>query len=119
MRGLYAKESIHRREIVGILKEADAGAKQNELCRRHGVSHETFYRWRKKYVGMEVPDARRLRQLEDENRALKRVVADQALNLQVLKDVLGKRGDDGAAADCRRLRSEVRRGERAARVSIS
>ena len=55
---------------------------------------------------MEVPDAKRLRQLEDENRALKRGVADQALNIQVLKDVLEKRGDDGAAADCRRYAVE-------------
>jgi putative transposase len=84
------KSRFTEEQIVGILKEADAGAKQNELCRRHGVSRETFYRWRKKYGGMEVPDAKRLRQLEDENRALERVVADQALNLQVLKDVLGK-----------------------------
>ena len=84
------KSRFTEEQIVEILKEADAGAKQNELCRRHGVSRETFYRWRKKYGGMDVPDAKRLRQLEDENRALKRVVADQALNIQVLKDVLGK-----------------------------
>lgn len=84
------KSRFTEEQIVGILKEADAGAKQNELCRRHGLSRETLYRWRKKYGGMEIPDAKRLRQLEDENRALKRVVADQALNIQVLKDVLGK-----------------------------
>jgi putative transposase len=84
------KSRFTEEQIVSILKEADAGAKQTELCRRHGVSRETFYRWRKKYGGMDVPDAKRLRQLEDENRQLKRVVADQALNIQVLKDVLGK-----------------------------
>ncbi len=77
-------------QIIGLLQQAEAGTPVTELCRREGLSKETFYRWRKKYGGLQVPDAKRLRQLEDENRALKRVVADQALNLQVLKDVLGK-----------------------------
>jgi putative transposase len=84
------KSRFTEEQIVGILKEVEAGAKLSELCRRHAVSRETVYRWRAKYGGMEVPDAKRLRQLEDENRQLKRVVADQALNIQVLKDVLGK-----------------------------
>lgn len=78
-------------QIIGVLKEAEAGAEVKELCRRHGISHDTFYRWRKKYGGMEVSDARRLKQLEDENKRLKRIVADQALNLQVLKDLLGNK----------------------------
>ena len=78
-------------QIIGILKEAEAGGQVRELCRRHGVTETTFYRWRKKFGGMEVSDARRLRQLEDENRRLKRIVADQALNLQVLKDLLGNK----------------------------
>ena len=77
-------------QIIGWLQEAEAGTPVTELCRRIGVSKETFYRWRKKYGGLQVSDARRLRQLEEENRALKRVVADQALNLQILKDVVGK-----------------------------
>jgi putative transposase len=77
-------------QIVGILKEAESGGKTGEVIRRHGISKETFYRWRKKYGGMQVNEARRLRMLEEENRRLKRVVADQALNIQVLKDVLGK-----------------------------
>lgn len=77
-------------QIVGILKEADRGGKVRELIRRHGISQDTFYRWKRKYGGMEVSDAKRLRALEEENRRLKRLVADQALNIQVLKDVLGK-----------------------------
>lgn len=78
-------------QIVGILSESEAGASTSELCRRHGISQNTFYRWKQKYGGMQVSEARRLRQLEDENRRLKRIVADQAVNLQVLKDLLGNR----------------------------
>ncbi len=78
-------------QIIGVLKESEAGAATKDLLRRHGISHDTFYRWKKKYGGMEVSDARRLKQLEDENRRLKRIVADQALNLQVVKDLLGNK----------------------------
>lgn len=78
-------------QIIGILKEAEAGAKVRELCRRHGITETTFYRWRTKYDGLDVNEARRLKQLEEENQRLKRIVADQALNLQVLKDLLGNR----------------------------
>lgn len=85
------KSRFTTEQIVGLLKEQEAGAKISELCRRHGVSDNTFHRWRRKYSGMEIPDARRLKQLEEENRALKRIVADQALNLQVVKDLLGKK----------------------------
>ena len=77
-------------QIVAIVQESAAGAKTVELIRRHGISRETFYKWRRKYGGLKVDEAKRLRALEDENRRLKRVVADQALNLQVLKDLLGK-----------------------------
>lgn len=77
-------------QIVGILQEHAAGAKTSELIRRHGISRETFYKWRRKYGGLKIDEAKRLRALEDENRRLKRVVADQALNIQVLKDLLGK-----------------------------
>jgi putative transposase len=77
-------------EIVGILKEAEAGAKVGELCRRVGIAETTFYRWRKRYGGLEVDQAKKLKAVEEENRRLKRLVADQALNIQVLKDALGK-----------------------------
>lgn len=76
-------------QITGILQESAAGGRTEDVCRRHGISKDTFYRWRKKYGGMEADDVRRLRQLEEENQRLKRIVADQAVNLQVLKDLLG------------------------------
>lgn len=77
-------------QIVGVLHEHEAGAKIAELCRRHGITDTTFHRWKRKYGGLQVNEARRLKALEDENRQLKRIVADQALNLQVVKDLLGK-----------------------------
>ena len=67
-----------------------AAAFVRELIRRHGISRETFYKWRRKYGGLKVDEAKRLRALEEENHRLKRVVADQVLNIQVLKDLLGK-----------------------------
>ncbi len=78
-------------QIIKILHEVDAGAKVDEVCRRHGVSRPTYYKWRRKYGGLEVSEAQRLRHLQEENRRLKRLVADQALNIQVLKDILGKK----------------------------
>ncbi len=78
-------------QIIGILKEADAGTAVTELCRKHGMSNPTFYKWRAKFGGMDVPDARRLKQLEDENRRLKGLVADQALDIQMLKAVNSKK----------------------------
>jgi putative transposase len=79
-------------QIINILKEAEGGTKVPELCRRHGISDATFYTWRSKYGGLEVSEMRRLRQLEEENRRLKSIVADQALDLRALKDVLAKNG---------------------------
>lgn len=79
-------------QIIGVLKEAEAGAKVSELCRRHGISDATFYTWRSKYGGLEISEMRRLRQLEAENRRLKSIVADQALDIRALKDVLAKNG---------------------------
>jgi putative transposase len=78
-------------QIIGILHEWDAGAKLTDLVRKHGVTEQTLYRWKKKYGGMQATEAKRLKALEEENRQLKRLVADQALNLQVVKDLLGKK----------------------------
>jgi putative transposase len=85
------KSRSSEEQIIGVLKEADAGMKVADLCRKHGISDATFYNWRSRYGGMDVSEARRLRQLEEENQRLKRLVADQALDIQVLKDVLGKK----------------------------
>jgi putative transposase len=79
-------------QIIAILKEAQGGAKVTELCRRQGISDATFYTWRSKYGGLEISEMRRLRQLEEENRRLKAIVADQALDIRALKDVLTKNG---------------------------
>ena len=83
---------FNEEQIVSILKEAEAGAKVSELCRRHGISDATFYTWRSRYGGLEISEMRRLRQLEEENRRLKSIVADQALDIRALKDVLAKNG---------------------------
>ncbi|MDQ3427679.1 MAG: transposase [Gemmatimonadota bacterium] len=87
------KSQFTDEQIIAILREAEQTGQTGqtgEVIRRHGSSRETFYRWRRQYGGLQVTEARRLRALEEENRRLKRLVADQALNLQVLKDVLGK-----------------------------
>lgn len=86
-----ATKPVTEAEIIGTLKEAEAGAAVGELCRRHGIAETTFYRWKKRYGGLDVDQAKRLKLVEEENRRLKRLVADQALNIQVLKDVLGKK----------------------------
>ena len=92
-KGKHMKQGrFSEEQIIAVLKEAEAGAKVTELCRRHGISDAAFYTWRKKYGGLEVSEMRRLRQLEDENRRLKAIVADQALDLRALKDVLAKNG---------------------------
>ena len=78
-------------QIIGILKEGEAGRKTDEICRAHGISKWTFYEWRKKYQGLTVPDAKRLRTLEEENRRLKMMVADLSLDNTALKDLLSKK----------------------------
>jgi len=78
-------------QIIGILKEGEAGVGVAELCRKHGICEQTYYRWKSKYGGLEISEARRLRQLEEENRRLKQMVAEQALDIQALKGVLAKK----------------------------
>lgn len=77
-------------QIVGILREQAAGGGAAALCRRHGISEQTLYRWKRKYDGLEGKDLRRLKALEEENARLKRLVADQALDNQALKELLRK-----------------------------
>lgn len=78
-------------QIIGILKQAQAGMKIVDLCRQHGISDATFYNWRSKYGGMEVSEAKRLTALENENRQLKHLLADAMLENRAIKDVLSKK----------------------------
>jgi len=77
-------------QIIGILKEHQAGMSAAELSRKHGVSDATFYKWRSKYGGMEVSEAKRLKALEEENKKLKKLLAEQMLDVATLKEMLGK-----------------------------
>lgn len=77
-------------QIIGVLKESETGVKTSELCRKHGISEGTFYNWKDKYGGMTVSEMRRLRALEEENRRLKQIVADQALDIRALKEINSK-----------------------------
>ena len=86
MRGTRHSEE----QIIAILKQAEKGVATGEVCRQHGISEQTFYRWKAKYGGLEVSDAKKLKQLEEENRKLKHVVAELTLDNRALKDVLGK-----------------------------
>jgi len=78
-------------QIIGFLREQEAGVATAEVCRRHGVSSATFYKWKAKFGGMDVSEARRLKALEDENAKLKRMLADAMLDNVALKDLLGKK----------------------------
>ena len=85
------KPRCSEEQIIRILKEAEAGAKTADLCRRHGISPKTFYAWKSKYSGLTVSEARRMRQLESENSKLKQLLAEQVLDNKVLKDLLSKK----------------------------
>jgi putative transposase len=78
-------------QIIGILKEHDLGAKAADLCRKHGISDATFYNWKSKFGGMDVSEAKRLKQLQDENGKLKKLLADAMLDNAALKDLLSKK----------------------------
>ena len=77
-------------QIIGVLKESEAGAKTAELCRQHGISETTFYKWKDKYGGLTISEMRRLRELEQENRRLKQIVADLTLDVRALKEINSK-----------------------------
>ena len=85
------KSRFSEEQIIKILKEKEAGAKLADLCRRHGISEQTFHRWKAKFGGMEVNDARRLKQLEDENTKLRKLVADLSLDREMLQDVIRRK----------------------------
>jgi putative transposase len=85
------KSRFNEEQIIGILKESEAGAEAGELCRRHGITKGSLYRWKAKYGGMQVSEARRLRALEEENRRLKHLVADLTLDKQALQAVVAKK----------------------------
>lgn len=78
-------------QIIGVLKEHELGAKAGDLCRKHGISQQTLYNWKSKYAGMNVSEARRLRELETENGKLKKLLADAMLDNSALKDLLSKK----------------------------
>jgi putative transposase len=85
------KSSFTDEQIIKALREVDAGAKTADVCRKLGVTETTFFRWRRKFGGMDVSDAKRLRHLEDENARLKKLLADSMLDNAALKDVLSKK----------------------------
>jgi putative transposase len=77
-------------QIINVLKEGEAGAKVSDLCRKYGMSDVTYYNWKAKYSGMTASDLKRLKSLEHENRRLKQIVGEQALDIRALKDLLSK-----------------------------
>ncbi len=78
-------------QIIGILKEQEAGARTADVCRKHGIGESTFYKWKAKYGGLDVSEARRLKTLEDENRRLKKLLAEAMLDNAMLKDINSKK----------------------------
>lgn len=85
------RKQFSEEQIIGILKEQEAGAPTADVCRKHGISSATFYKWKAKYGGLDVSEARRLKALEDENARLKKLLAESMLNEAALRDLLGKK----------------------------
>ena len=85
------KQRFTEEQIIGVLKEQEAGAKAAELCRKHGISEATFYNWKAKFGGMEVSEAKRLKALEDENAKLKKLLAEQMMDTAALRELLAKK----------------------------
>jgi putative transposase len=84
------RSKFSEEQIIGILKEHEAGVSAAEICRKYGVSDATFYKWRSRFGGMEVSDARKLKALEEENRRLKKLLAESMLDVSTLREMLGK-----------------------------
>ena len=82
---------FNEEQIIGILREQEAGARTEEVCRKHGISSATFYKWKARYGGLEVSDARRLKALDEENRRLKKLLAEAMLDNAMLKDIAAKK----------------------------
>jgi len=85
------KQRFTEEQIIGVLREQEAGAKAADLCRKHGISEATFYNWKAKYGGMEASEAKRLKALEDENAKLKKLLAEQMLDTAALRELLSKK----------------------------
>jgi putative transposase len=85
------KTRFSEAQIIGILNEQEQGIKVSDLCRKHGISDATFYNWKSKYGGMKVDELKRLRELEQENARLKKIVANQSLDIDIMKDVISKK----------------------------
>jgi putative transposase len=110
------KARFTEEQIIGILREHEAGSATADVCRKHGISSATFYKWKEKYGGLEVSEARRLRSLEDENRRLKKLLAETMLDNAMLKDIASKNGDARRSAGGRGTPRQGTLGEPAAGV---
>jgi putative transposase len=88
---MHEAKSVHEEQIIGVLREQEAGMRVAEVCRKHGVSEPTFYAWKAKFGGMSVSDAKRLKELEGENAKLKKLLAEAMLDNAVLKDITSRK----------------------------